>query len=92
VYGAPSPQPRFWKALVAAAILTVPLSLLVRVFVPMSDLIWFAVVALSSLVIASLVHARVTNDWRAQYHLNLGVFERRTNVAPGVRAGKKKWP
>lgn len=83
------PEPRFWKALVVTGLLVVPLSLLVRAIVPMNDLGWFLVAALSTLTIASLVHGRVRNDWRARDTMAQETFYRRTSVAPRVRIGKR---
>ena len=83
--------PKFWKAALTAAVFCLPAALLVRAFVPMSDLVWILVALSSTLVVASIVHARVSNDWRVQYTLNLETFEHRANVAPNIRR-KKEWP
>ncbi len=91
MYGTPVAEPKFWKALLAAALFCVPLSLIVRALFRMNDLAWIITAVTSTLVVASIMHARVVNDWRAQGTMNLEVFERRTKVAPKIRVGKR-WP
>gem|GEM_PF-3575390 len=91
MYGAPVSAPKFWKAALTAAVFCLPVTLLVRAFVPMSDLIWILVAFSSTLVVASIVHARVCNDWRAQDTMDSEVFDRRTSVAPNVRTDKENW-
>ena len=66
MYGAPVSAPKFWKAALTAAVFCLPVTLLVRAFVPMSDLVWILIALSSTLVVASIVHARVCNDWQAQ--------------------------
>jgi hypothetical protein len=92
LYGAPVSEPKFWKALLATAFFCVPLSLIVRAVFRMSDVTWLITALASTLVTASILHARVVNDWRAADTMNLEVFERRTRVAPNIRIGKKRWP
>lgn len=65
MHGGSVPEPRFWKALVVTGLLVVPLSLLVRAIVPMNDLGWFLVAALSTLTIASLLWRRLSIGARA---------------------------
>jgi hypothetical protein len=86
------PEPKFWKALLATLLFSVPLSLVARALFHMGDLVWLISTVGGSLIIASIVHGRVVNDWRAQDKLHMQVFDRRTSVAPRVRVGRKRWP
>lgn len=70
VLGYTPPPPRFWKALVTVALPVALIAWTVPMFhvhMPMRVLVIFAVAAW--LVIASIVHARVSNDWRANYSI-----------------------
>ena len=91
MYGAPVAEPKFWKALLATAIFAVPLSLVARALFHMSDPAWLVSTIAGSLIVASIVHARVVKDWRAGDTLNLQYFHRGTSVAPCIRIGKR-WP
>lgn len=84
-------MPKFWKAALTAAVFCLPVTLVVRAFLPMSDLVWLLVAFCSTLVVASVVHARVCNDWRAQDTMDSEAFDRRTGVAPNVR-NNREWP
>jgi hypothetical protein len=70
VLGYTPPPPRFWKALlvvafpVALVAWTVPLF---HINMPTRILVVFAVAAW--LTISSIVHARVSNDWQANYSI-----------------------
>ena len=89
MFGQPAPpEPKFWKALLVAALFIIPGSLFARALVRMTDLVWFAIAIGGTLAVASLVHMRVRNDWRAQYHMNLQRFEKRANVSPNIRIGR----
>jgi hypothetical protein len=89
VYGQPAPpEPKFWKALLVAALFIVPGSLMMRALVRMTDVVWFALSIGGSLAVASLVHMRVRDDWRAQYTMNLTRFEKQANVSRNVRIGR----
>jgi hypothetical protein len=89
VYGQPAPpEPKFWKALLVAALFIIPASLMMRALVRMTDFVWFALAIGGSLAVASIVHMRVRDDWRAQYTMNLERFEKRANVSRNVRIGR----
>jgi integral membrane sensor domain MASE1 len=89
VYGQPAPpEPKFWKALLVAALFIFPASMMMRALVRMTDVVWFALAIGASLAVASLVHMRVRDDWRAQYTMNLTRLEKRANVSRNVRIGR----
>ncbi len=84
----PAPQPRYWKALAFAAI---PVGFILWTIFARSSLppwigwgLWAGVTA----AVAGIIHARMTNDWRTRYEMNLLGFERRANVGHNVRVKK----
>jgi hypothetical protein len=78
VYGQPAaPEPKLWKALLVAALFVIPGSLMLRALVHMTDVVWFAIAIGGTFAVASLVHMRVRNDWRATYTMNLERFEKK---------------
>jgi hypothetical protein len=85
----PSPQPRFWKALIFAAIPVgfVLWTILARSSVPA----WIALAlwAGASLAVAGIVHTRMLNDWRASDTMHLHRFERGANVGRNVRIKRR---
>jgi len=85
----PAPQPRFWKALVFAAIPVgfVLWTIFGRSAMPpwIGLLLWSA----ASVAVASLIHARMIHDWRAADTMHLHGFERRANVGRNVTVKRK---
>ncbi|HEY8322601.1 MAG TPA: hypothetical protein VIG46_12495 [Candidatus Baltobacteraceae bacterium] len=85
----PAPQPRFWKALIFAAIPAgfVLWTIFGRSAMPawIGLLIW----AVASLAVAGIIHARVSDDWRSKYVMNLHGFEHRANVTRNVTVRRK---
>lgn len=82
-------QPRFWKALLATLIFSVPLALFLRALVRMTDLVWFALTIGMTLAIACIIHARTINDWRASDTMHLRDFEKRNAVRRNIRIGRR---
>ena len=85
-------QPKFWKALVVTAILVIPAAILSYGFVRtihMPDVVWLALSLFIWLAVATTVHLRVSNDWRAQYTMNLTEFEARHAVPRNVRVDRR---
>jgi hypothetical protein len=68
-------QPRYWKALLATLLFTVPLALFARALVRMTDLVWFAGTIGVTLAIAWTIHSRTMNDWRVGDAMHLSTFE-----------------
>jgi len=91
VYGLPDPpEPKYWKALLMAALFCIPLSLFVRaVIVHMSDLAWFIMLGVMTLIASYTIHQRVTNDWRARDTMNLERTDRATSVERNIRIGRR---
>jgi hypothetical protein len=83
------PKPRDWKALLATLVFSVPLALLARAVIPMTDLVWFLLPAGMTLAIAWAIHLQMINDWRAKYHMNLTTFEKRRAVGRNIRIGRR---
>lgn len=85
------PAPKLWKALIAVApfvaFIAWSVPLFIHVHVPMPVLIGAAVVAWAG--ISAAVNARVSNDWRAQYEMNLGIADHRSSVGRNVEIGDK---
>jgi K+ transporter len=55
-------QPRFWKALLAAMLFAVPVTLLARAVVRMTDIVWFALTIGVTLIVAWTVYSRTIDD------------------------------
>lgn len=80
-----APKPKYWKALFVAALFTIPVSLFIRAFIHMSDMVWFVSLLVVTLLIAQTVLARMVNDWRAQDMIDLETFERRHQITRRIR-------
>lgn len=90
MYGRPdAPEPKYWKALLVAALFCIPLSLVVRAIVSMSDAVWLVVLAVMCLVVSYTIHERVTNDWRARDALHAEHFDRATSVGRNIRIRRR---
>lgn len=91
MYGRPDPpEPKYWKALLVAALFCIPLSLFVRaIIVHMSDLAWSVMASAMTPIASYTIHQRVTNDWRAQYTMNLRHFDRESSVERNIRIGRR---
>jgi hypothetical protein len=71
MFGYTPPQPKLWKALVVCAPFVAAVAWSIQLFhvnVPTPVLVGGTVVAW--LILSTAVHARVSNDWRAQYELD----------------------
>jgi K+ transporter len=55
-------QPRFWKALLATMVFTIPLALFARAIVRMTDIVWFSLTIGFTLVVAWTIQTRSIND------------------------------
>lgn len=90
MYGLPDPpEPKYWKALLMAALFCIPLSLIVRAIVPMPDLVWVAVLVVMTLIVSYTIHERITSDWRARYTINYNEFNSRTRVGRNIRIDRR---
>lgn len=83
------PEPRFWRALVATIIFIVPLALVGRAFVPMTDIVWFALTGGITVASAWAIHSRTINDWRASDAMHLRDFEERNAVSKNIRIRRR---
>jgi hypothetical protein len=91
MFGRTQRQPRFWKALLATLIFSVPLALFLRALVHMTDLVWFVLTIGMTLAIASIIHSRTIFDWRASDTMHLQDFEKR-NATPSRSAARRSHP
>lgn len=80
------PRPQFWKALMATAIPIAFVTWSVQFFhmrIPQNVLVVLAIGAWFA--IAYTINSRVSNDWRAQYELNVLEVEHERAVTPSVQ-------
>jgi hypothetical protein len=89
VFDRKQPEPRFWKALLATMFFSVPLALLARAAVPMTDLVWFALTIGLTLAIAGTIYGRMINDWRAGHTMHLETFEKRNAVGKNIKIDRR---
>jgi len=85
----PAPQPRFWKALVFAAI---PVGFVLWTIFGRSTMpAWIGLLiwAAASVTVAGVIHSRMINDWRSKGHMNLYNFEQRNSVGRNVTVKRK---
>ncbi|MFY9861358.1 MAG: hypothetical protein WBF19_00665 [Candidatus Cybelea sp.] len=88
MFDRPAPEPAYWKAMVAALIVLVPLTLLLRLFVRMPAPAWVLAFVFATLAVSWSIHMRVRNDWRAADTMHSQYDYRRTTVAKNVRMRK----
>lgn len=72
-----------------SALFCIPVSLVVRAVIRMSDLVWFAVLGAMTLLVSYTIHERVKSDWRARDTMNFHDADRRSSVARNIRIGRR---
>ena len=65
IFDRPVREPAYWKALVAALVVLVPLTLFLRLFIRMPAAVWVLLFALTALAMSWSIYTRMRNDWRA---------------------------
>ncbi|HKU80765.1 MAG TPA: hypothetical protein VJP76_01245 [Candidatus Tumulicola sp.] len=85
MYLPPPGRPSFWKALLCSALVVLPLSLLPRLAFRWSDWAWLGTVAIAAVVVAVLVHLRLSANWLDQDSQRISQWEERTRIAPDPR-------
>lgn len=83
------PEPKYWKALLPALCIAVPVALLSHALVPASPLwLWLAPAILFAFGGAYNMHRKARYDASAQWEMNFSHIDRATYVPPKTRIRK----
>jgi uncharacterized membrane protein len=82
-------QPTYVKALIVTAPFVSAVAWLVHFIIAAPILTWVIFVGIASMIVAAVVHSRVTDDWRARYGMNLEIFEKRNSVGRNIRIDRR---
>jgi hypothetical protein len=82
-------KPSFVKALIVVVIFAVPTAWCLHFVFFAPPIVWDILVPIVVLAAATIVHSRMTNDWRARYSMNLDTIEKRRAVGRNIRIDRR---
>jgi len=90
MFGRTPSQPKYWKALVAFAPFVAIVAWSLSLFhVHIVEWLLITIAAVIWLFGSAAINARVSNDWRAEYDMNVMITEHRSSVARNTRIDDK---